>query len=134
MLEALRGASRRLACVEICGSFRRGKETVHDLDFLVSTRQPEKVIDYFVKLPEVVDVIAQGPTKASIHATHGVQCDLRAVSSKEFPFALMYFTGSKEHNVAIRSGRSVAAGRSMNMASRRCRIMPGCAGLPAGSR
>jgi DNA polymerase (family 10) len=112
ILEALRGHPN-VSHAEICGSFRRGKETVHDLDFLVSTRQPEKVIDYFVQLPVVVDVIAKGPTKASIHATHGVQCDLRAVSSKEFPFALMYFTGSKEHNVAIRQ-RALNRGWSLN--------------------
>jgi len=112
ILEALR-AHPNVSQAEICGSFRRGKETVHDLDFLVSTRQPEQVIDDFVNLPVVVDVIAKGPTKASIHATHGVQCDLRAVTSKEFPFALMYFTGSKEHNVAIRQ-RALNRGWSLN--------------------
>jgi len=112
ILEALRahpGVSR----AEVCGSFRRGKETVHDLDFLVSTKLPEDVIDFFVKLPAVTGVIAKGPTKASIHATHGIQCDLRAVSGKEFPFALAYFTGSKEHNVAIRQ-RALALGWSLN--------------------
>ncbi|MBL9180482.1 MAG: DNA polymerase/3'-5' exonuclease PolX [Verrucomicrobiaceae bacterium] len=112
ILEALRGHPG-VSQAEVCGSFRRGKETVHDLDFLVSTRQPEDVIDFFIKLPAVVDVIAKGPTKASIHATHGVQCDLRAVSSKEFPFALAYFTGSKEHNVAIRQ-RALSRGWSLN--------------------
>lgn len=112
ILEALRGHPD-VSQAEICGSFRRGKETVHDLDFLVSTRQPAQVIEDFVKLPMVVDVIAKGPTKASIHATHGLQCDLRAVSGKEFPFALMYFTGSKEHNVAIRQ-RALARGWSLN--------------------
>ncbi|MBE7497420.1 MAG: DNA polymerase/3'-5' exonuclease PolX [Verrucomicrobiaceae bacterium] len=112
ILEALRdhpNASR----VEVCGSFRRGKETVHDLDFLVATRQPEKVIEAFVKLPQVVDVIAHGPTKASVHVGQGIQCDLRAVSTAEFPFAFMYFTGSKEHNVAIR-GRALEHGLSLN--------------------
>lgn len=112
MLEALRehpAASR----VEICGSFRRGKETVHDLDFLVATKQPEAVIAAFVKLPQVIDVVAQGATKASVHVENGLQCDLRAVSSAEFPFALAYFTGSKEHNVAIR-GRALTQGLSLN--------------------
>ena len=112
ILEALRGhpdASR----VEICGSFRRGKETVHDLDFLVATKQPEAVIEAFVQLPEVMDVIAKGATKASVHVQNGLQCDLRAVSSAEFPFALAYFTGSKEHNVAIR-GRALDHGLSLN--------------------
>jgi DNA polymerase (family 10) len=112
ILEALR-EHPNVSQAEICGSFRRGKETVHDLDFLVSTKQPEKVIEYFVTLPQVVDVIAQGATKVSIHATHGIQCDLRAVASKEFPFALMYFTGSKEHNVAIRQ-RALNRGWSLN--------------------
>jgi len=97
----------------VCGSFRRGKETVHDLDFLVATKKPEEVIAAFVKLPEVIDVIAQGPTKASVHVKDGIQCDLRAVSNAEFPFALAYFTGSKEHNVAIR-GRALQQGLSLN--------------------
>jgi DNA polymerase (family 10) len=112
ILEALRehpNASR----VEICGSFRRGKETVHDLDFLVATKKPEAVIEAFVQLPEVTDVIAKGATKASVHVQNGLQCDLRAVSSAEFPFALAYFTGSKEHNVAIR-GRALDHGLSLN--------------------
>ncbi|WP_395748173.1 DNA polymerase/3'-5' exonuclease PolX [Prosthecobacter sp.] len=112
ILEALR-QHPNVSHAEVCGSFRRGKETVHDLDFLVSTRKPEEVIEDFVKLPLVVDVIAKGPTKASVHVTHGLQCDLRAVSSMEFPFALAYFTGSKEHNVAIRQ-RALARGWSLN--------------------
>ena len=112
MLEALR-EHPNVSRVEVCGSFRRGKETVHDLDFLVATKKPEEVIAAFVKLPEVVDVIAQGPTKASVHIKDGIQCDLRAVSSAEFPFALAYFTGSKEHNVAIR-GRALQQGLSLN--------------------
>lgn len=112
MLAALRGHPH-VSHAEVCGSFRRGKETVHDLDFLVATKQPEQVIEFFVKLPLVADVIAQGPTKASVHVTHGVQCDLRAVSNKEFPFALAYFTGSKEHNVAIRQ-RALNRGWSLN--------------------
>lgn len=98
---------------EVCGSFRRGKEVVHDLDFLCATKHPETVIADFVKLPFVEKVIAQGGTKASIYAANGVQCDLRAVASKEFPFALNYFTGSKEHNVVMRQ-RALDQGWSLN--------------------
>ncbi|RYD33622.1 MAG: histidinol-phosphatase [Verrucomicrobiaceae bacterium] len=79
--------------VAVAGSFRRGKETVHDVDFLVATKEPA--------------------TKASIRLKSGIQADLRAVSNKQFPFALQYFTGSKEHNVAIRS-LALKKGLSLN--------------------
>ncbi len=102
-----------VAQAEVCGSFRRGKEIVHDLDFLAATRQPVEVIAAFVAHPLVVDVIAHGETKASVHVANGLQCDLRAVSSAEYPFALNYFTGSKEHNVAMRQ-RALEHGWSLN--------------------
>ncbi len=102
-----------VAQAEVCGSFRRGKEIVHDLDFLAATRQPAEVIAAFVAHPLVVDVIAHGDTKASVHVANGLQCDLRAVSSAEYPFALNYFTGSKEHNVAMRQ-RALERGWSLN--------------------
>ena len=112
LLDTLR-AHPAVSRAEVCGSFRRGKETVHDLDFLVSTRQPEQVIADFVALPQIEKVIVQGSTKASVYAPNGVQCDLRAVSSAEFPFALNYFTGSKEHNVVMRQ-RALDRGLSLN--------------------
>ena len=112
LLDTLR-AHPAVSRAEVCGSFRRGKETVHDLDFLVSTRQPEQVISDFVALPQIEKVIVQGGTKASVYAPNGVQCDLRAVSSAEFPFALNYFTGSKEHNVVMRQ-RALDRGLSLN--------------------
>jgi len=98
----------------ICGSFRRGKETSHDLDFLVATPEPAVLTAYFATFPEVIDVLAQGETKASVMVTEkGLQCDLRAVSNAQFPFAQQYFTGSKEHNVELRS-RARARGWSLN--------------------
>lgn len=116
LVEEILGALKQhpdVSRAEVCGSYRRGKETVHDLDFLVATKKPEEVIEHFVKLPPVESVIAKGGTKASVRAAHGVQCDLRAVASKEFPFALNYFTGSKEHNVALRQ-RALDRGWSLN--------------------
>ncbi|MGA0853690.1 MAG: helix-hairpin-helix domain-containing protein, partial [Luteolibacter sp.] len=91
-----------ISLVAVAGSFRRAKELVHDLDFLVATKEPKLVCEDFTTLPEVDSVIACGETKASVRLKNGIQCDLRAVSNKQFPFALQYFSGSKEHNVALR--------------------------------
>lgn len=112
ILEALRDhpATSRVA---VAGSFRRAKETVHDLDFLVATKEPAELCRYFTTFPIVSSVIACGETKASVRLENGLQCDLRAISNAEFPFALMYFTGSKEHNVAIRQ-RALKKGWSLN--------------------
>ncbi|NCF87418.1 MAG: DNA polymerase/3'-5' exonuclease PolX [Verrucomicrobiaceae bacterium] len=99
--------------VEAAGSVRRGKETAHDLDFIVSTKKPSDVMSFFVNRDAVQSVIIHGGTKSSVYLDRGLQCDLRAVSSAEFPFALNYFTGSKEHNVAIR-GRARDRGYTLN--------------------
>ena len=88
---------------QIAGSFRRCKEIVRDLDFIVSTKNAESVSAFFVTHPLVENVLAHGATKSSVMVKNGIQCDLRAVKSEEFPFALNYFTGSKEHNVHLRS-------------------------------
>ncbi len=98
---------------EVCGSLRRRKETIGDLDVLFSARDPAPVLDHFVKLPDVATVLAHGATKASVRLADGVQCDLRGVSDAQFPFALHYFTGSKEHNIAMRR-RALARGLSLN--------------------
>ena len=87
----------------LAGSYRRGKETVHDLDFLVATDKPSVLTGFFTGLPGIQEILAEGQTKASIRLDSGLQCDLRAISNSEWPFALMYFTGSKEHNVELRS-------------------------------
>lgn len=98
---------------EVAGSFRRRKEIVRDLDFIVSSKHPETVSAAFVAHPDVETVLARGATKSSILLRNGIQCDLRVVAGKEYPFALNYFTGSKEHNVVMRQ-RALARGWSLN--------------------
>ena len=112
MLDTLR-THPEISRVTVAGSFRRAKETVHDLDFLVATKEPKLVCEDFTTLPQVESVIACGETKASVRLKNGIQCDLRAVSNAQFPFALLYFTGSKEHNVALRS-LALKQGLSLN--------------------
>lgn len=101
-LERLREHPEVHRCA-IAGSYRRSKETVHDLDFLVATSKPAELTQFFTDFAEVESVLAHGETKASVQLADGLQCDLRAVSNDHFPFALQYFTGSKEHNVELRS-------------------------------
>lgn len=95
------------------GSFRRGKETVGDLDFLTATASPSEVTAAFASAPFAREILASGETKASIRLQNGLQADLRAVSMTAYPFALQYFTGSKEHNVALRA-RARKRGWSLN--------------------
>jgi len=99
--------------VAVAGSYRRRKEVVHDLDFIVSTKNPAEVTEYFVTHPMVESVQAQGPTKSSVRLKSGIQADLRVVKNNEYPFALAYFTGSKEHNVVLR-GRALKKGWTLN--------------------
>ncbi|TAG09418.1 MAG: DNA polymerase/3'-5' exonuclease PolX [Verrucomicrobia bacterium] len=99
--------------VAVAGSYRRAKETVHDLDFLVATRETKLVCEDFTTLPHVASIIACGETKASVRLHNGLMCDLRAVTNTQFPFALQYFSGSKEHNVALRS-LALKRGLSLN--------------------
>ncbi len=98
---------------QIAGSYRRKKEIVRDLDFIVASRQAADVSEFFATHPLVESVLAKGATKTSVLLKSGLQCDLRVVTSGEYPFALNYFTGSKEHNVRMRS-RALARGWSLN--------------------
>ncbi len=84
------------------GSLRRMKETVRDIDILVTSVHPKKVMDGFVNLSLVQEVLAHGVTKASIRSSEGIQIDLRVVEPSSFGAALAYFTGSKEHNIKLR--------------------------------
>lgn len=95
------------------GSLRRFKEIIGDIDLLASTRNPAAVIDFFTAQPGIMNVTAKGPTKASVVLPGGIQADLRVVSDAEFPFALAYFTGSKEHNIVMRQ-RAIQRGLRLN--------------------
>ncbi len=88
--------------ISSAGSYRRKKETVGDMDILVTCNDAEKIMDHFVKYDEVRKVIAKGKTKSSVILKTGLQVDLRAVPEESYGAALLYFTGSKAHNVAIR--------------------------------
>ncbi|MEY4689983.1 MAG: polymerase fused to phosphatase [Verrucomicrobiota bacterium] len=112
ILESLRGHPDVLRC-STAGSLRRWKEVIGDIDFLVSSRQPAAVIGFFVEQPGVRTVLAQGDTKASVLLEGGIQADLRVVADEEYPFALAYFTGSKEHNIVMRQ-RAIARGLRLN--------------------
>jgi DNA polymerase (family X) len=112
LLEGLRGHPDVVRC-GTAGSLRRSKEVIGDIDLLASSKNPAAVIDFFVKQDGIIKVTAKGDTKASVILDGGIQCDLRVVSDKEFPFALAYFTGSKEHNIVMRQ-RAIARGLRLN--------------------
>ncbi len=87
---------------ELAGSIRRMQETVGDVDILVTSKKPKEVSNFFVTLPYVASVAAQGPTKTSVRLSAGLDCDLRIVPPESFGAALQYFSGDKFHNVAVR--------------------------------
>jgi DNA polymerase (family X) len=99
--------------VDLAGSYRRRKEIVRDLDFIVATKKPDAITKLLIEHPATESIIAQGPTKTSVRLRSGIQCDLRVVSESEYPFALNYFTGSKEHNVEMRN-RALKRGWTLN--------------------
>ncbi|MFA5175767.1 MAG: DNA polymerase/3'-5' exonuclease PolX [Candidatus Nanoarchaeia archaeon] len=88
--------------VEIAGSLRRMQETIGDVDILVTSANHKKVIETFVKFPEVKRILAKGETRASVILEEDIQCDLRVVNQNQFGSALQYFTGSKDHSIALR--------------------------------
>ena len=88
--------------ITAAGSFRRARETVGDIDILATAARPEEVIAAFVRMPLVEEVLAKGPTKASVIVRDTIQVDLRIVEHRSFGTVLQYFTGSKEHNVRLR--------------------------------
>ncbi|MCB2155992.1 DNA polymerase/3'-5' exonuclease PolX [bacterium] len=99
--------------VELAGSLRRWRETIKDVDFVCATNEPEAVMDFFVGLPSVERVTGKGTTKSSVLLDSGMGADLRCVSPEQYPFALQHFSGSKEHNTALR-GRAKEMGLKSN--------------------
>jgi DNA polymerase (family 10) len=120
LVEGLRDASG-LGRLEVCGSLRRRRETIKDIDLLASAADPAPLMQRFVSLPGVVQVVGQGDTKATVVVGDLVEsgrrlmlnADLRVVREEQFPFALHYFTGNKDHNVAMRV-RAQARGLKLN--------------------
>jgi len=97
-IEKVKGVDR----LEIAGSYRREKETVGDIDILVTTKSPQEVSDSIAKLPIIRDVIAHGEKKLSFNVKNGLRVDVRFVKASQWGSALLYFTGSKEHNISMR--------------------------------
>jgi DNA polymerase (family X) len=119
MLSALR-SNPHVIRAELCGSLRRRRETTKDIDLLVSTGNADKVRETFASLPHVKKVIAHGPTKSSLIVEHFAEnakvtlgSDIRVVTDQQFPFALNYFTGSKDHNIRLRQ-RAIDRGLKLN--------------------
>jgi DNA polymerase (family 10) len=97
-LSNIKGVKKAIAV----GSFRRMKETVGDIDYLVLSDAPELVMDYFASMPEVDEVVGKGPNKTFVKLNNGMDADLLAVPKENFGSALQYFTGSKEHSIVLR--------------------------------
>jgi DNA polymerase (family 10) len=107
------GGCKSIEQLEFTGSYRRGKETVGDLDILVVAATPAEAMDCLAAYPEVTQVLARGDTKMSVRIHPGFQVDLRVVPAESYGAALQYFTGSKEHNVILR-GRAKDKGLKIN--------------------
>ena len=112
LLEALRSHPEVIRCSP-AGSLRRHREVIGDVDLLASSKNPVAILDFFTQQPGILKVTAKGDTKASVLLQGGIQSDLRVVSDTEFPFALMYFTGNKEHNIVMRQ-RAIDRGLRLN--------------------
>ena len=112
MQEYIKGFSALIA-VSLAGSIRRCKEIVKDIDLVASTDDPGGLALFFTRFPRVEEVIAQGETKVSVRLQEGINADLRMVKAEEFPYALHHFTGSKEHNTAMRQ-RAKSSGMKIN--------------------
>ena len=112
LLDALRSHPDVIRC-SAAGSLRRHREVIGDIDLLASSKKPAAVIEFFASQPGIVKVLAKGETKSSVLLEGGIQSDLRVVSDSEYASALMYFTGSKDHNIVMRQ-RAIDRGLRLN--------------------
>jgi DNA polymerase (family 10) len=101
LVEYLRGGGA-IQQIEVAGSFRRRRETIGDLDILVTSTAPEQVMERFTQYPDAKRIVSQGPTRASVRLSGGLQVDLRAVEPDAYGSALQYFTGSQPHSIELR--------------------------------
>jgi len=102
IIDRLKDATTPVERITVAGSVRRQRESIRDIDILTVSLEPELVMETFVNLPQVGEILAKGTTKSSIRTREGVQVDLRVVDSRCFGAALCYFTGSKAHNIRVR--------------------------------
>jgi DNA polymerase (family 10) len=108
-LESIKGVTK----IAIAGSLRRGKETIGDIDILASTENPDALSQAFCNMESVAMVQAKGETKCSVRLESGMQVDLRVVDQNQFGAALLYFTGSKDHNITLRE-RAISQEKKLN--------------------
>ena len=113
IIKALKEATPHALKVTAAGSLRRMKATIGDIDLLASSYQPEEVIEAFTHLPQVAEISMKGPTKSTVFLHSGLQVDLRVLPPERYGSLLQYFTGSKEHNVALR-GLALDMGLSLS--------------------
>lgn len=115
IVDAVEARLKQLKAVQkisVAGSVRRRKETIHDIDLIVASKEPAKVMDYFTKLPEVKKILAKGETKSTVLLEGDIQADLRVVRNESYGAGLAYLTGSKEHNIRL---RDIAIGKGMKL-------------------
>lgn len=89
--------------ITTCGSFRRMQETIGDIDMIVTAKNPQKVIDAYLKFPEIVHVYAKGPDKVNVRLRSGIDADIRVLPDKVYGSAIQYFTGDRSHNIQLRT-------------------------------
>lgn len=106
-------ALEEVESVQYCGSLRRFRETIADIDLVVASRDPTPIMEFFVGMPRVKEVLGHGDTKSSVVTDIGIQVDLRVVEPEQYGAALLYFTGSKAHNIKLRQ-RAIDRGLTLN--------------------